>query len=120
MNTISLIGRLTRDPDHRVSPNGTDICKLRVAVPRRKTNGEEQPPIYVTVVAFGAQARTANEYLAKGRQVGITGRLDYSEWTADDGSKRSTHEVVAEDVQFLERLRAEAPPTDGQPSEEPF
>jgi single-strand DNA-binding protein len=112
MNTINLIGRLTKDPDHRVTENGTDLCKLRLAVPRRKVNGEEAGAVFITVVAFGAQARSTSEYLTKGREVGITGRLEYSEWTAADGSKRSTHEVIAEDVQFLDRPRAENQPAE--------
>ena len=109
MNTINLIGRLTRDPEHRVTDNGRDITKFRLAVPRRKINGEDAGAVFITVAAFGAQARTASEYLTKGREVGITGRLEYSEWTTDDGSKRSTHEVIAEDVQFLDRPRVEEP-----------
>ena len=109
MNTINLIGRLTKDPEYRVTDNGTDLCKLRLAVPRRKVNGEDAGAVFITVVAFGAQARSTSEYLTKGREVGITGRLEYSEWTADDGSKRSTHEVIAEDVQFLDRPRVEEP-----------
>ncbi len=120
MNTTSLIGRLTGDPELRVTNGGTEICKLRLAVPRRKVDGEEQPPVYVTVVPFGAQARTSADYHAKGRQVAITGRLDHQEWTADDGSKRSTLEVIASDVQFLDRPRAEEQPADAQPADEPF
>jgi single-strand DNA-binding protein len=119
MNTTSLIGRLTGDPELRVTNGGTDICNLRLAVPRRKVDGEQQPPVYVTVVAFGAQARTSADYLAKGRQVAITGRLDHQEWTADDGSKRSTLQVIASDVQFLDRPRTDDQP-DAQPAEEPF
>jgi single-strand DNA-binding protein len=109
MNTINLIGRLTRDPEHRVTENGTDLCKLRLAVPRRKVNGEDAGAVFITVVAFAGLARSTSEYLTRGREVGITGRLEYSEWTADNGSKRSTHEVIAEDVQFLDRPRLEEP-----------
>jgi single-strand DNA-binding protein len=109
MNTINLVGRLTRDPEHRVTDNGRDITEFRLAVARRKVNGEDPGAVFITVATFRAQARTASEYLTKGREVGVTGRLEYSEWTADDGSRRSTHEVVAEDVQFLDRPRVEEP-----------
>ncbi len=59
--------------------------------------------MFVDVVSFGAQAEAIAEHVAKGRQVAVTGRLSYQQWEADDGSKRSKHEVVANQVDFLSR-----------------
>ncbi|MFN2503368.1 MAG: single-stranded DNA-binding protein, partial [Acidimicrobiales bacterium] len=73
MNTIQLIGRLTQDPELRYTNTGLATTKLRLAVPRRKRNGEEQPPVYVDVVTFDKQAEAVAEHLEKGRRVAVTG-----------------------------------------------
>ena len=96
MNSINLIGNLTRDPDTRETKGGKPVCTLRLAVSARG-NGE---PVYVDVVAFERQAEVCDEYLKKGRAVAVSGRLGYSEWEAE-GQKRSKHEVIADSVQFL-------------------
>ncbi len=104
MNTVQLIGRLTRDPELRYTPAGTATCTIRLAVPRRKRNGGDKDPgpVYIDVVTFNAQAEAIAEYMAQGRRVGVTGRLEYREWTDSDGGRRSKHEVIAYQVDFLE------------------
>lgn len=122
MNTINLIGRLTRDPELRQTNGGTPVCTLRLAVTRRKRNGEDQSPVFVDVVSFSAQAEAVATHMAKGRQVAVTGRLDYREWTGPDGSPHSKHEVIAEQVQFLgskPAAQTQGEPTYGE-DEEPF
>lgn len=112
MNTIQLIGRLTKDPELRYTPNsGMATTTLRLAVPRRRKDGEEQPPVYIDVVSFGAQAEAVAAHLAKGRRVAVTGRLEYREWKAQDGSPHSKHEVIADQVSFLDA--APKPETNG-------
>lgn len=109
MNACQLIGRLTRDPDHHTAPSGKTVCRMRLAVPR----APDDPPVYIDVVCFATLADTCAAQLGKGHQVAVQGRLDYVEWTADDGSKRSKHEVIASRVDFLARPageRASAPP----------
>ncbi|HVL07033.1 MAG TPA: single-stranded DNA-binding protein [Acidimicrobiales bacterium] len=101
MNTISIIGRLTRDPELDRTTSGTDVCRIRLAVPRRRKEGRDQGAVFVTVVAYGGQAAAVAGFLAKGRQVGVTGRLEYREWTDSDGRHQSVHEVVADHVEFL-------------------
>lgn len=101
MNTITLIGRLTRDPELEQTPTGTAVCRIRLAVPRRRKEGRDEGAVFVTVVAYGAQATAAGNHLTKGRQMAVDGRLEYREWTTDDGAHRSVHEVVAEHVEFL-------------------
>jgi single-strand DNA-binding protein len=96
MNSVNLIGRLTRDPDKRVTPKGTDVSVMRLAIERPGEGSD-----YVTVTAFGKLAASCNQYLAKGRQVSVQGRLSHSEWKTESGERRERHEVVAATVEFL-------------------
>jgi single-strand DNA-binding protein len=98
MNSVALVGRLTKDPElgHIESQDGRAVCDLRIAI----SNGAEKPPTYVDVSTFDRQAEACATYLAKGREVAVSGRLVYREWAADDGSKRSKHSVIGR-VQFL-------------------
>ena len=75
---------------------------MRVAIPRRPKNGEQQPPVYVDATVFGKLAENCHGYLAKGRRVAVSGRLEYSEWTYADGGKHSKHEVIADQIDFLD------------------
>lgn len=101
MNTINLVGRLTRDPELEETTGGTPVCRIRLAVPRRKKDGKDQGAVFVNVVAYGGQATAVSDFLTKGRQVAISGRLEYREWTGADNAQRSIHEVIADHVQFL-------------------
>ena len=101
MNSINLIGRLTRDPELDETKGGTAVCRMRLAVPRRKKDGKDQGAVFVNVVAYGGLASNCADYLGKGRQIGVSGRLEYREWESQDGSPHSIHEVVADQVQFL-------------------
>jgi len=97
VNSIQLTGRLTRDPELRSTRSGKSVAAMRLAVSRRD---RDAAPVYVDVVAFDGLADICAEHLAKGRQVAVTGRLDYQEWE-HEGSKRSKHEVIASEVDFL-------------------
>ena len=105
INRVVLVGNLTRDPELRHTPSGMAVCSLRVAVnTRRKDNATGQwteKPNYFDVTVWGAQAESCAQYLAKGRPVGIDGRLEWREWEAQDGSKRQAVEIIADTVQFL-------------------
>jgi single-strand DNA-binding protein len=101
MNSIILIGRLTRDPELDRTASGTAACRIRLAIARRRKEGRDQGAVYIDVVAYGAQATACADHLGKGRQIGISGRLEYREWTGSDGGRRSRHEVVADHVEFL-------------------
>lgn len=105
LNRVLLIGRLTRDPELRYLPNGTPKAELRLATGRKykdKSGEWQEDTCYVDVVVWSRQAEIASQYLAKGRQVFVEGRLDYQEWESQEGQKRSKHQVVAERVQFLD------------------
>ncbi len=105
INRVTLVGRLTRDPELRHLPSGTPVLQLGLAVNGRQKDDAgnwTDKPNFFDVKVFGNQAEMLSQHLAKGRRVGIDGRLDWSSWEAQDGSKRSKVEVVAFQVQFLD------------------
>jgi single-strand DNA-binding protein len=105
INRVVLVGNLTKDPELRHTPSGTALCKLRVAVNTRQkdsTTGEwGDKPNYFDVTVWGNQAESCAQFLAKGRPIGVDGRLDWHEWDAQDGTKRQAVEIIADTVQFL-------------------
>lgn len=120
VNRILLIGRLTADPDLKVAGESkTVICTMRLAVQRRKTNGTDRGAIYIDVTAFERQAQNCAKYLRKGSRVAIDGRLEHSQWTAEDGQKRAKHEIVAQEVEFLDNTPSTASTTESQPAASP-
>jgi single-strand DNA-binding protein len=103
-NKITIVGYLGRDPELRYTPQGTALCKMSIATTEKRKNvtGEtEEHTTWFRVTAWGRQAELANEYLAKGRQVYVEGRLRLEEYTDRDGQKRFSAEVSATEVQFL-------------------
>ena len=102
LNVVILLGRLTRDPELRYTPAGTAVTSFGLAVNNRRKVGDEwkEEPCFVDVKIFGRMAETSSEYLSKGRQVAIEGRLSYSKWEKD-GQTRSKLEVIANNIQFL-------------------
>jgi len=96
MNTVTLIGTLTRDPELKEGGK-TAVCAMRVA----ESNGRKDSSLYINVAAFGRQAEVCDEYLSKGRQVAVTGQLRFREWESDEGEKRSEHSIAADRVDFL-------------------
>ena len=112
LNRVTLVGRLTRDPELRTTQAGMSITRIRLAVTSRAKSGDQwmDAPNYFDVTVFGRQAESAAQYLAKGRRIGIDGRLQWREWEASDGSRRQTVEVVANDVFFLDSQQDGAPP----------
>lgn len=114
MNLVVLTGRLTRDPDIRDTATNTALTVLRLAIQRGRDADEA---VYVDVVCFGRQAVSAAAFLSKGRLVGVTGRLGQQEWTAPDGRRRSRHEVVAQNIEYLDvPTRPEAPLSPATPT----
>jgi single-strand DNA-binding protein len=105
LNRVLLIGNLTRDPEVRYTPKGTAVADIGIAINRIYSgdDGERKEEVtFVDVTLWGRQAEIAQEYLKKGRQVFIEGRLQLDTW--DDkqtGQKRSRLRVVAENMQML-------------------
>jgi single-strand DNA-binding protein len=103
MNSVNLIGRLTADPELQ-DRSGTQVGRLRLAVQRQRgKDGEDRGADFIDVTVFNNQAEVCSQYLTKGRKVAVEGRLQHSEWQAEDGSRRQKIEVVARSVEFLER-----------------
>ena len=103
LNKVFLIGNLTKDPEIRYISTGKAVGDLRMAVNRRfkTTDGQERDETcFVAVTVWGRQAETCGEYLRKGSQIMVEGRLQYDEWEKD-GKKNSRLRVVAERVQFM-------------------
>jgi len=103
-NKVLLIGNLTKDPELRYTPQGTAVVNLRMAVNRKfkDKNGELKDEVcFITAVAWDKQAETCNQYLRKGSQLLVEGRLQSRTWEDTAGQKRSVVEVRAERVQFL-------------------
>jgi single-strand DNA-binding protein len=106
INRVVIVGNLTRDPDIRPMPSGTNVVELGVAVNHRYKNRQTdqwvEEPNYFTVVVFGAQGDACAQYLTKGRPVAVDGRLRWSSWEdKNGGGKRSKVDIVADTVQFL-------------------
>ncbi len=105
-NKITIVGYLGRDPEIRYTPQGTAVCNVSVATTERRKNvtGEyEDHTTWFRVTFWNRQAELANEYLAKGRQVYIEGRLRQEEYTDREGNRRTSLEVNATEMQFLGR-----------------
>lgn len=105
LNRVTLVGRLTRDPELRHTAGGNAICNIRLAVTSRardESGNWTDKPNYFDVTVFGRQAETATQYLTKGRRIGVDGRLQWREWEGQDGNKRQSVEVVANDIFFLD------------------
>ncbi|MCM8776351.1 MAG: single-stranded DNA-binding protein [Candidatus Omnitrophica bacterium] len=107
LNKVMLIGNLTRDPELRYIPSGQAVTTFTVAVNRtyNSQTGEKKEEVsFIRVVVWARRAEVCNEYLKKGSSVFVEGRLQSRTWDAPDGTKRSTIEVVAQNVQFLSRM----------------
>ena len=104
MNSVSLIGRLTRDPDVRYSAGSqTAVARFTLAVDRQRAVKEgEQSADFISIVCFGKTAELVEKYITKGRQVGITGRIQTGSYDKD-GQRIYTTDVVADRVEFLDK-----------------
>lgn len=102
LNRIVIIGRLTRDPEMRQTPSGTAVCAFTLAVDRSfKSAAGERETDFIPVVAWRQLGETCGRYLAKGKLAAVDGRLQIRTYQAQDGSKRTAAEVVADNVRFL-------------------
>jgi len=103
------MGNLTRDPELKTLPSGSSVANFGIATNRvwRNQQGEKQEEVqFHNIVVFGKQADTVSQYLKKGGSVLVEGRLQTRNWEAQDGTKRTKTEIVAERVQFGPRKQA--------------
>jgi single-strand DNA-binding protein len=119
LNHITIMGRLTRDPEMRRTGSGTAVVNFTVAVDRDfadKQSGQKETD-FIDCVAWRAGAEFVSRYFSKGSMIVVSGRLQIRSWNDKDGNKRRTAEIVADNVYFGESKKAEAePPTAYTPS----
>jgi len=102
MNKVVLIGRLTKDPELRFTPgSGAAVTTLTLAVDKYNTKTGQKEADFVPVVVWNKQAESTANYMQKGSQMAISGRIQTRSYEAKDGTKRYVTEVVATEVQFL-------------------
>lgn len=107
LNSIHLLGRLTRDPEVRTTTTGKNVATFDLAVPV-PSKDRNAPPDYFTIVCWNAQADFAGRYLSKGRQIVVDGRLKTRKYTGTDGKNYKVVEVVANNIYFADSNRSEA------------
>ena len=104
-NRVIMIGNLTRDPEHKQLASGQAVCRLGLASNRqfknKQTGAMVQEVCFVDIDVWGAQAESCNQYLQKGRQILVEGRLKLDTWQDAEGHNRSKHSITAERVVFL-------------------
>ncbi|GHV70213.1 single-stranded DNA-binding protein [Spirochaetia bacterium] len=102
LNHVVLVGRLTRDAELKYTSGGQAVCKFSIAVNRRRKNGDQwvEEPSYFDIVLWGRQGEALNQYLLKGKQIGVDGELRQDRWE-QDGQNRSRIEIVANNLQLL-------------------
>ncbi len=118
LNRIVLIGRLTRDPEMRYTPQGVPVASFTLAVDRSFANQQGQRETdFIDCIAWRKLGETVGNHLTKGRLVATEGRLQIRSYEAQDGSKRRVAEVVCDSVRFLDRPRDGAAAPDPMPGE---
>lgn len=108
MNSVQLVGRLTRDPDVRYTDGGTTVARFTLAVDRRfkKDGGDEAD--FISCVAFGKTAEFLEKWFRKGQRLGLTGRIQTGSYVNQEGTKIYTTDVVTENVELVESKGASA------------
>lgn len=104
MNSLTIIGNLTRDPESRTTQDGKTVCNFTVAVNRRQRNSNGQTEAdFFRVAVWGNMADPCQKYLSKGKKAAVTGSVSVHTYTAQDGTTRAQMEVLARDVEFLSK-----------------
>ena len=113
MNKVYLIGNLTRDPEMRSTSAGIPVCNFSIAVNRRFKNAQpgQQETDFFNIVAWRQLAELCGRYLAKGRKVAVFGSIQTRSYEAQDGSKRTAFDIVADEVEFLSSANAGSAPS---------
>ncbi len=110
MNSVQLIGRLTRDPDADHTAGGTAVTTFRLAIDQPGRDNAD----FVTIKTWARLAEVTAEHLARGRRVAVQGRLAHEEWIGSDGRRAERLTVVADRVEFLDAPAEDKPHPDGE------
>lgn len=107
LNTITIMGRLTRDPELRFTTSQVPVCSFTAAVERDYTagNSQQRETDFIDCVAWRGTGEFVNKYFQKGQMIVVSGRLQSRKWTDDKGNKRTNWEVVADSCYFGESKR---------------
>lgn len=109
LNRATILGRLTRDPEVRTTPNGRSVASLSVATNRvwmnQNTGTKEEKVEFHNCVLWGKLAEIAGQYLSKGRRVYVEGRLETRNWAGQDGNKRYRTEIIVDNMIMLDGPR---------------
>ncbi len=103
-NKVVLVGNLTRDPELKTLPSGSQVARLGLAVNnsyKSKDGNVVEDTLFIDADIFGKQAEAVDQYMSKGSSVLVEGRLRYHTWESQDGTKRSRHDILAQRVVFM-------------------
>ncbi len=101
INKVIVVGRLSGDVELKYTPSGTAVARFGIAVGGKPKNDGSDSVSFFNVVVWGKAAENCSNYLSKGKQVALDGRLEQRSWVTQDGSKRSVVEIIADRVEFL-------------------
>ena len=101
MNSVVLVGRLTKDPELRYTNSQTPVCQFTLAVDRKVKQGEDKAADFIRITVFGKIAESSAKYLNKGKQAAVLGRLQTGSYKNKNGETIYTTDVIASEVQFL-------------------
>lgn len=103
MNSVNLIGRLTKDPELRYTESQMAVARFSIAINRGKDkNGQDKGADFINIVVFGKQAENCEKYTSKGKMLAVSGHIQTGSYENKDGKKVYTTDVVADKVQFIE------------------
>lgn len=124
MNNVVLIGRLARDPELRFIPStGMAVAKFTLAVDREMSRDKKQEATsqgkqtadFISITVFGKQAENCANYLAKGSQCAVHGRISTGSYTTQSGEKRYTTDIIADRIEFVGAGKGQSSPQQGRP-----
>lgn len=120
MNKVFMIGNMTKDPELSETNSGVAVCRFSIAVNRRRTSAEaEQQTDFFNVTAWRGLAETVSRYCKKGNKIAVTGQIQIRAYEGNDGAKRTSVDVVAEEVEFLSPKSNDEARTQGTPKKKP-
>lgn len=97
MNSVNLIGNMTKDVEVHYSKSGVAVVKTSIAVNNRR----DDTTMYINLVFFGKLGETVNQYLRRGDKIGVGGRLQLDQWVNNNGEKRQAHSIIVQDLEML-------------------
>ena len=104
LNSVCLMGRLTADPELKSTQSGVSVCSFRIAVDRTdQPKGQEKQTDFINIVTWRGTAEFVSRYFRKGQLVAVQGSIQTGQYTDRDGNKRTTFDVVADNVFFAEK-----------------